>query len=237
MVAAARHMHSAARHAILKTMLSLGPDRSAFAQYAPIFAVMPTQQPVYRLCRTDESPEELAQRMELVCARAVHEEVAPQTLQGKVYALLSDPSSSRAAQAVSAVILAGICVSTAAYCYETMPGVPSGPAEADRLQLAEVGMVALFTVEYVARLVCCPHLRQFLISPMNAIDLLSVLPYYVSLLSETILGGTRPDSPRSQRAVRLVSQLNVLRVTVWIVEETVCDRLTVEQCCMTHFRW
>lgn len=198
MVAVTRHMHPAARRAILQTMLGLGPDGSEFARYTPIFAVLPVQQPVYRLCRTDEAAEVLAQRMELICARVVHVEVAPQTLRSKVYALLSDPSSTRAARGVSVVILSGICVSTAAYCYETMPGVPSGPAEANRLQMVEVGMVALFTAEYIARLVCCPHLREFLMSPMNAIDLLSVLPYYVSLLSQQLLGGARPRNPPSQ---------------------------------------
>lgn len=189
MVAATRHMHTAARRDVLETMLSLGPDINGFSSYTPVFAIMPTHEPVHRLCRTDLSPRAFAQRMELISARVIRTQAVPRTLRGVVYALLSDPGSCRAARAVSVVILSGICVSTAAYCYETMPGVPSGPAEAARLHSVEVAMVVLFTVEYVARLLCCPHLRRFLMSPMNAIDVLSVLPYYVSLLSERLLGG------------------------------------------------
>eukprot|EP00892_Ulva_mutabilis_P008185 jgi/Ulvmu1/5739/UM245_0007.1 len=212
-VSVVRHMHVPARRGLLDAMLRLGPDSSQFASYSATFCFPSPDGKLHRLLRTSQPPQALVQSMEVVAAQIVKPVAVRATLRERVYTLLSDPMSSRAARAVSAVILSGICVSTGAYCYETMPGVPRGPVEAARLQVVEVAMVALFTVEYAARFACCPHLRRFLTSPMNSIDVLSVLPYYVSLLSEQLLGGwARRGVTRVLRVVRLVRIFRVVKV-------------------------
>lgn len=192
MVAVIRHMHVTARRAVLDAMLRLGPDSSEISAYIPIFSMTLPEHRLHKLLRVTVPAQQLVHAMALIATNAVPSAKAPESLRERIYLLLSDPSSSLCARAVSGIILAGISASTAAYCYETMPGVPGSPAEAARLQVVEVTMVVLFTVEYVARLVCCPQLRAFLASPMNAIDVLSVLPYYISLLSEQLLGGVFP---------------------------------------------
>lgn len=190
LVTVIRHMNATARQATLDAMLRIGPDTSGFSAYSPTFSFSQSHARVHHLWRDGRPPENLVHDMELIAAPALQPEATPLTLRAQVYALLSHPSSSRAARVASLVILSGISVSTAAYCYDTMPGVPRGPGEAAWLHAVEVATVALFTTEYLARLACCPRLRQFLTSPMNAIDVLSVLPYFVSLLSEQLLGGT-----------------------------------------------
>ena len=47
-------------------------------------------------------------------------------------------------------------------------------------------IIAWFTTEFVVRLVVCPNKARFIVAPLNIIDILSILPYYVTLLIKGI---------------------------------------------------
>lgn len=48
---------------------------------------------------------------------------------------------------------------------------------------AEIGITAVFTIEYVLRLICAPNRWQYATSFFGIVDLLSVLPTYIGMIS------------------------------------------------------
>lgn len=137
------------------------------------------------------------------------------TLRHKVYELFEEPDSSRAAFCVVFFIIICIIASTIAFCLET---IPSMDTHREVFFAFEVFFVAVFTIEYIVRFwATVPEKMSFvgfLFSPLNVIDLLSVAPFYVTL----ILHYTARDQERYfdfdfrvLRALRLVRIFKVGR--------------------------
>jgi hypothetical protein len=127
----------------------------------------------------------------------------------QLWALLNDPTSSNPALAVSAVVMAAIVLSSTTFCMETVDSLntPGGQAVFAGVEHA---CIAIFTAEYLARLLTCPKLREFLLSGLNAIDLVAIVPYYVE--RGLMASGSGDSAPSETRIVRIVRLLRVLRV-------------------------
>ena len=70
--------------------------------------------------------------------------------------------------------------------------------------------VGIFTLEYFTRLLCCPRKLKFFLQPMNLVDFLALLPFYVSLILEgledyEIIG-------KAGKMIRLMRVMRILRV-------------------------
>lgn len=46
----------------------------------------------------------------------------------------------------------------------------------------ELVVVMLFSGEYVIRLLCAPNMLEFVYQPLNIVDVLAILPWYLELL-------------------------------------------------------
>ncbi|KAF6745221.1 hypothetical protein DFP72DRAFT_1091602, partial [Ephemerocybe angulata] len=102
----------------------------------------------------------------------------------RLHQLLEQPASSSAAFAVHMASTALIVTSALITVLET---VPTFHRVGNRVWFGmETGLVALFTVEYVARVLCWSFswssLFRWVLSFYGIIDLLSVLPYYIELM-------------------------------------------------------
>jgi len=121
------------------------------------------------------------------------------------YLMLEEPRTSRAAQALSMVILVCIIVSITAFMLETMPELKRVPPSVwDAL---EVISTVVFTFEYIARLLVCDvggtTVWKFIRAPMNLIDLASILPFYLWLCFSHIEISKALGILRTVRLVRL----------------------------------
>ncbi|GJJ77928.1 hypothetical protein EMPS_10287 [Entomortierella parvispora] len=101
----------------------------------------------------------------------------------KLFLLLEDPSSSNAAFALNVWVSFAIVLSAVITTIETIPSFRS--TDSIIWFDFETVMVAFFTIEFIARVIChsdsMKQLKKFLLSPLALIDILSILPYYIEL--------------------------------------------------------
>ncbi|GJJ69034.1 hypothetical protein EMPS_01380 [Entomortierella parvispora] len=101
----------------------------------------------------------------------------------RLFLLLEDPSSSRAAFALNVWVSFAIVLSAVITTIETIPSFRS--TDSAVWFYFETIMVALFTIEFIARFIChsdsLKQLKKFILSPLAIIDMLSILPYYIEM--------------------------------------------------------
>lgn len=115
-----------------------------------------------------------------------------------------------AGRAFDQTLVVVILVATVTTMLETVPSLTARTHQ--MLVAAEWVFTAIFTVEYIVRLLCVGRPLHYAISFYGIVDLLAVLPTYVSLLF-----------PGSQsllviRALRLLRIFRVMKLTRYLVE-------------------
>jgi hypothetical protein len=86
--------------------------------------------------------------------------------------------------------------------------IESDPSRVYIFFIIECVCIAAFTAEYVLKLLCAPKLVPFIISPLNLVDFISILPFY---LEQAVSGGGL-SSTRIFRTIRLVRVFRVLKL-------------------------
>lgn len=107
------------------------------------------------------------------------------------------------------LLLAIIAISSVAMGIETMPDLPMWARSA--LAIMDTVFVAVFTLEYVLRIIVAPHWRRYVFSFYGMVDLLSILPFYIGL----VLGRSVLDLKlaRTLRLFRLLRMFKLARYT------------------------
>ena len=77
-------------------------------------------------------------------------------------------------------------------------------------QILDQLAITFFTLEYCLRLVLCPNKRKFLLDKMNLIDLIAIIPFYISLL----LAGLEDMEiiGKAGKLIRLIRLMRILRI-------------------------
>ncbi|OQV22812.1 Potassium voltage-gated channel subfamily A member 1 [Hypsibius exemplaris] len=149
----------------------------------------------------------------------------------KIWQFVEMPQSSIAAKIFAIFSMLVIVLSIIVFCLETLPqfhGPRNNETEqknyqvakgyavfAEPLYIIESICIAWFTLEFIVRLISCPNKKQFFKSPLNIIDLIAIIPYYVDLgitLSSLANGDTSHMQTGSLAVLRILRLVRVFRL-------------------------
>jgi voltage-gated potassium channel len=116
----------------------------------------------------------------------------------------------RGGRVFDVALLVAIAASVTVVLLESVTGVRERYGRA--LVVAEWAFTILFTIEYVLRIVCVRDPRAYVLSPLGIVDLVSIVPTYLSL----VLGGTQTLAV--VRALRLLRVFRVLKMPNYLSE-------------------
>ena len=142
--------------------------------------------------------------------------------QQKLWNLFEYPETSLAARVLSIWSVFIITLSISLFCLETLPALAThsnrtdykpNTASENRFRepwfTFELSCIAWFTFEYIMRLISSPCPWKFLKSILNFIDLLAILPYFITLSFDAF--NTAPLSVL--RVVRLVRAFRIFKLS------------------------
>ena len=145
-------------------------------------------------------------------------------IQKKIWKLFEQPNSSKAAKGLAVVSLLIIVLSIIVFCVETLPTLDDSPPKQlhlndtsseqpkGRNQLIFFWLNAIcsgwFTVEYIIRFAVSKNKLKFLKAFLNILDLLSILPFYFSLILHSNSG-----SIGVLRVMRVIRVCRIFKLT------------------------
>ena len=134
-----------------------------------------------------------------------------------IWDLFERPDSSLGAKVISIVSVLFVVVSTVAMVINTLPALAGPPDESGNptdnpiLSMLETICITWFTLEYILRFAGAPKKCEFLKDAMNIVDVLAILPFFISLaVLESTPEGEDQEGFNDIR--KLVSVFRIMRI-------------------------
>ncbi|PIO70854.1 transporter, cation channel family protein [Teladorsagia circumcincta] len=119
------------------------------------------------------------------CPPSSFEKVWMGPMRLNLYRMLENPRSSFAAKVFSIVSACFVLLSLLGLILSSMPELQDENKEPHQvLHWLELCCMAYFTVEYLARFIVNPRKSEFVRSPLNVIDVLTILPFIIEAFNE-----------------------------------------------------
>ena len=118
-----------------------------------------------------------------------------------IWDTFEDAEGSQASSMINAYIMVLICMSAVVAVVETIPAIHK--TQKDVWFGLETFFVINFSIEFILRFVSCPNTCSFMITPMNIVDLVAILPYYLDVILMLAAADGEPPNFSFLRILRL----------------------------------
>lgn len=134
----------------------------------------------------------------------------------KVWLMLDNPDYSLSSRVISVFSILVVLGSIATMCMNSMSDFATldneGLLQEDpRFEIVEHFGIGWFTFELVVRFVVAPDLIHFFEHPLNMIDLVSILPFYLTLLID-LVAERRPTLENLGRIAQVLRLMRIFRI-------------------------
>ena len=141
-------------------------------------------------CQTEkEEDNENAERVKEEAAEENFGSSKLGKLRSFIWCTLENPGSAPLAKVWAVVSMLLVLLSTVLFFLETVEGIGTSDSETEdypeivlAFDWAETIIMIVFTIEYVLRLVTCPSKLKFVLQPLNIIDILALIPFYLAII-------------------------------------------------------
>ncbi|XP_012724526.1 potassium voltage-gated channel subfamily F member 1 [Fundulus heteroclitus] len=172
-------------------------------------------------CQLKEVQDELAEIAERVRTILVDREGDPsagrcQRFQTSLWRLMEKPESSVPAHVIAILSFIFILISSVVMCIGTIPELQVEDSEGNltehpTLEVIETVCIGWFTIEYILRLISSPNKIKFVLSFMNIIDFMAIMPFFVVLIL-TSFGAGVMELANVQQAVQALRIMRIARI-------------------------
>ncbi|KAG5846165.1 potassium voltage-gated channel subfamily A member 1-like [Anguilla rostrata] len=157
--------------------------------------------------------------------------------QRQMWLLFEHPESSGPARGIAIVSVMVILISIVIFCLETLPGLKQDPAGhlevmgnttfyykpnilTDPFFIVETLCIIWFSFELIVRFFACPSKAAFFKNVMNTIDVVAIIPYFITLGTELAddqegkeVKGEQATSLAILRVIRLVRVFRIFKLS------------------------
>ncbi|XP_047208072.1 potassium voltage-gated channel subfamily G member 3-like [Girardinichthys multiradiatus] len=123
-----------------------------------------------------------------------------------------EPTSSLLAQVLASVSVLFVVISIGMLCASTLPDWKAAET-LDQHRIIEAVCIGWFTAECVVRFLVSQDKCEFVRRPLNIIDLLAIMPYYISVAMTMLTG----ENSQLQRAGVMLRVLRMMRI-FWVIK-------------------
>ncbi|XP_072913021.1 potassium voltage-gated channel subfamily F member 1a [Hemitrygon akajei] len=161
--------------------------------------------------------EEIAKQVQIILAdRGESADTCWGKTQKFLWKLMEKPDSSCPARVIAVLSFLFILISSVVMCLSTIPELQvldeeGSLVEHPALDSIETACIGWFTAEYILRLLAAPNKLKFAFAFMNIIDVLAILPFYVSLILTTV-GATLMELTNVQQAIQALRIMRIARI-------------------------
>ncbi|XP_029316841.1 potassium voltage-gated channel subfamily S member 3a [Cottoperca gobio] len=134
-----------------------------------------------------------------------------------IWIRLENPVYSTSAKVMAVASLSLVIISIVAMCVHSMPDfhqvdLNEREIENPALNFFENLCVLFFSAEFILRLAVAPSARKFLCSPLNIIDLMSIMPFYFTVACDIMADGENTDLENVGKVVQILRLMRVFRI-------------------------
>uniref|UniRef100_A0A8C5DJZ0 Potassium voltage-gated channel, delayed-rectifier, subfamily S, member 3a n=1 Tax=Gouania willdenowi TaxID=441366 RepID=A0A8C5DJZ0_GOUWI len=135
----------------------------------------------------------------------------------QVWVRLENPGFSASAKVMAIASLSVVLFSIVAMCVHSMPEFhqldqDEKDVENPALTFFEYFCIFFFSVEFVLRLAVAPSAKSFMCSPLNLIDLLAIVPFYVTAVCDWTSKQENPELENVGKVVQILRLMRVFRI-------------------------